>query len=101
MTEFKKFESDDQMFEHMVDDIINGKCVNLIETYRECNELDDNDENVKNYFLSDENSIQFVAYCLLEHFHDDIMIEMGYDTIEDDEEDITYKYMTVYFDTES
>lgn len=101
MANIIKFENDEQFLNHVFDSIMNGKKCSFIESYGDYSEVYEEENDVNNYFLSDEFTIHSLAHFLLDSFEEDILIkEMGYDTIEDGGEEIPYKFMRAVWDAE-
>lgn len=92
------FKTEDEFLHHVVDSISEGKTCTFIEAYDDHNEVYEEEGDCNNYFLSEDEALHPLLITLIQVFGDNILIHTDYDTIEEEGEEIPYKYLSVRLD---
>jgi len=98
MANIIKFENDEKFLNHVVDSIAEGKICTFIEAYDDHNEVYEEEGDYNNYFLSEDEALHPILITLIQVFGDNILIRTDYDTVEENGEEIPYKYLSVRLD---
>lgn len=92
------FKTEEEFLHHAVDSISEGKICTFIEAYDDHNEVYEEEGDCNNYFLSENEELHPILITLIQVFGDNILIHTDYDTVEENGEEITYKYLAVRLD---